>query len=357
MASLPSLARQLGRGGKGGANSASAVYFSGSAVALAAGGYSATDSTDIALKLRADPLRSLAESPEKLVKQVASLMPSQRKVQMVLAPELYALSLLERPPVADDEVLEAVRWRMQDNVEFSMEHASLDLFELPESASRDRAMVFVAAIPTDTLKSLVNDVHECGLEVETVDIAELSLRNVVHSLFPAPDQNIALLRVTSNAGMINISRGEELFLSRRMSGVPGEFSESGWEDYKDRLLLQVQRSIDYYESAMGQPPCNALLVATTHGWQEHFVSYLDEMLPIPIRTLTTELANNYQLQLYNPDPLAVDWNQLGVAEANAISAGLPAIGGLLRGLAPVAKTANPDSDALPSADADVSQVA
>lgn len=329
---LPSIPGLGIGGGRANNAAATAVYFSGSAVALATGQNGLIETSELELRLRADPLKSLAEAGGKLALQVESLEPNNHRCQMVLAPELYALSLMERPDVAEDELKEAIRWRMQENVEFPMDNASLDLFELPESADRGKSMVFVAAIPSETLKTLVGEVHATGLEVETVDIAELALRNVVHGLFPAPDQNMALLRVTSNAGMINISRGEELFLSRRMAGVPGEFSNAAWEDYKDRLLLQVQRSIDYYESAMGQPPCSALLVATTHGWQEHFVNHLAEMLPIPIRTLTAELATQYHLQLHNPEPQAVDWNDLTVAQANAISAGLPAIGGLLRGL-------------------------
>lgn len=327
--SIPALG--LGRA-RATSNAATSVYFSGSAVALATGRNSTAVSGQLELSLRADPLRTLAEAGDKLTLQVESLEPSNKRCQMVLAPELYALSLMERPDVADDEVKEAVRWRMQENVEFPMDNASLDLFELPEAADRGKSMVFVAAMPTETLKTLVGEVHATGLEVETVDIAELSLRNVVHGLFPSPDQNMALLRVTSNAGMINVSRGEELFLSRRMAGVPGEFSKAAWEDYQDRLLLQVQRSIDYYESGMGQPPCSALLVAATHGWQEHIVEHLSDMLPLSVRTLSAELATQYHLQLHNPEPQDVNWNDLTVAQANAVSAGLPAIGGLLRGL-------------------------
>lgn len=329
---LPSVAgAALGRP-RAASNAATAVYFSGSAVALATGVNSTAASSELALSLRADPLRALAEAGDTLARQVESLEPSNNRCQMVLAPELYALSLMERPAVAEDEVKEALRWRMQENVDFPMDDASLDLFALPDSADRGKPMVFVAAMPTETLKTLVGEVHATGLEVETVDIAELALRNVVHGLFPSPDQNMALLRITSNAGMINVSRGEELFLSRRMAGVPGEFSQAAWEDYQDRLLLQVQRSIDYYESAMGQPPCSALLVAATHGWQEQIVEYLSDMLPVSIRTLSAEMATQYQLQLHNPELQEVDWSNLSVAQANAISAGLPAIGGLLRGL-------------------------
>ena len=116
-------------------------------------------------------------------------------------------------------------------------------------------------------------------------------------------------------------------MSRRL---PLEFDESVWDGFKERLLLQVQRSIDYYESAMSQPPCNGCLVATTHGWQDHVCEYLGEMLPVPIRPIRSELRTLYDICLHNPEPKHVDWDDMPAAERNAVAAALPALGGLLR---------------------------
>lgn len=283
-------------------------------------------------RLRADPIQQLADAAGVLREQASVLGLKRTACQIVLAPELYTLSLIERPDVDDSEVVEAVRWRMQENVEFPMDQASLDVFEMPDGATRDRRMVFVVAIHTELLKRILDKVYDAGLETDVVDVAELALRNIICDLFPEPDQGIALLRVTSNSGMINVSRGEALFLSRRISGVPGEFSVAAWESFQERLLLQVQRSIDYYESAMGQPPCNALLVAATHGWQENICAYLADMLAVPVRPLTDELAPHYELELFNPSAKRIDWSNLTVPEANALAAALPTFGGVLRGL-------------------------
>jgi hypothetical protein len=123
-----------------------------------------------------------------------------------------------------------------------------------------------------------------------------------------------------------------LFLSRRITGIPGEFSETAWTDFKDQLLLQVQRSIDYYESAMSQPPCDAIVIATTQNWQQQVCDYLDEMLPVPIRSFSQVLGQRFDVTLHNPDPIEIDWENFNNENSNAISAALPAIGGMLRGL-------------------------
>lgn len=208
----------------------------------------------------------------------------------------------------------------------------MDVFPLPESASRERSMVFVVAVHRETLKRVLGGVHEAGVRVDTMDVTELALRNVTHGLYPESHWSVGLLRLTAASGVINIGRGEELFLSRRVSGIPAELSQAAWEDFNDRLLLQVQRSIDYYESAMGQPPCNALIVATTHGWQDEVCAYLDEMLPVAVRPMNDELTSLYDLWLHDPGPVDVEWQRPTPAQHDALTAALPALGAVMRPL-------------------------
>lgn len=312
-------ARDNGRG--------AAVYLSPRSVATAVGRRAGER---YRLDLRADPVGGLDQVLSRLREQSDALGVGDTPCNVVLAPELYSLSLVERPPVPDEELREAVRWRLQENLEFPPDQAAIDAFSLPESASRDRNMVFVVAMHQQMLKRLLDAVHGAGLHPQCVDVTELSLRNVTHGLYPEPDWSVGLLRLTAGSGVINVCRGEELFLSRRISGIPAELSETAWEEFNDRLLLQVQRSIDYYESAMNQPPCNALIVATTHGWQEKVCEYLDEMLPVSVRTIKDELRALYDVRLHNPEPADIDWENPSTDQRNAMTAALPALGGALR---------------------------
>jgi len=306
---------------------AAAVYMSPKAVAVAKG---ERVGDRFHVHLRADPIDQLAAARDVLKLQSHDVGLKSTSCNLVLAPELYSVSLVERPPVADEELVDAVRWRIQENVEFPVDTATLDVFPMPEAATRDRPMVFVVAMQTEFLKVLLDKVYEADIQVSSVDVAELAMRNIVHGLFPEPDQGVALLRLTSASGVINISRGEELFLSRRVTGVPATFEADAWEAYRERLLLQVQRSIDYYESAMSQPPVNGCMIATTHGWQDRICDYLSEMMPVPIRPIRAELRTLFDLCLFNPEPEKVDWDDVSVDQRNAITAALPALGGLLR---------------------------
>ncbi len=310
------------------------VYVSGSVVALAYGRMPKRPQEEWVVAMRADPVRQISAIAPVLSAQLTALGLQRdavrQNVSLVLAPEMYTLSLVDRPDVADADLVEAVRWQIQDQVDFPMESASVDVFELPRSASRERRMVFAVSVQKDLLKALLQQCSQAGLRVTSIDASELALRNLAWQCYPQPDQNIALLRLTSNSGLINISRADELYLARRISGMPSEFSESMWEGFRERLLLQVQRSIDYYESAMNQPHCNMLVVACTSDWTNRVTDYLGEMLPIPVRTLDEVLAGELHFELFNPEKVDVDWTALDTDSRNALAAGLPAIGGLLR---------------------------
>jgi MSHA biogenesis protein MshI len=305
------------------------VYMSSTAVAVAKGEQT---ENGFQVDLRANVIESLPHAREMLKQQSHDVGLKDTVCNLVLASELYSLSLVEKPPVSEEELNDAVRWRIQENVDFPVDEAAIDTFELPESAVRDTPMVFVAAMRKDLLKVLLDKVHEAGIHVDSVNISELALRNIVHGLFPEPDQGVALLRLTSYGGMINVSRGEELFLSRRVSGVPGDFDEKIWDEYRERLLLQVQRSIDYYESAMSQPPCSGLIVATTHGWVDHVCDHLGEMLPLPVRPIKDELRALFDIRLHDPEPQEIDWDDIQISQRNAMTLALPALGGLLRSI-------------------------
>ncbi len=288
-----------------------------------------TEDDQVHVELRADPIDDLADIPGILAAQINSLRLAGTHATLVLAPDFYKLSLLERPMVDETELNEALRWQLQENVDFDVTDAAIDSFALPNSASRGKPMQFVAAAANEQLRCLVGYVCTAGLKVKAIEISELALRNLVYKLFDSPDQAVGVLRITASGGLINVSRGDELFLARRLSGVPAEFSPGDWAEFKERLLLQVQRSIDYYESALSQPPCNVLLVASTQGWQDHVVEYLDETLPLLVKPLGPELATHFDVKLFNPEPTVLDWASATKAEINALAAAIPALGGAL----------------------------
>ena len=52
--------------------------------------------------------------------------------RLVLNPDEYQLHLVESPDVPDSELREAVRWRIRDLIDFPVDEAAIDVFDMPQ---------------------------------------------------------------------------------------------------------------------------------------------------------------------------------------------------------------------------------
>ncbi|MBD3639904.1 MAG: biogenesis protein MshI [Marinobacter sp.] len=232
---------------------------------------------------------------------------------LVLPLEQYQVFQMERPAgVEDGELADALKWKLRDLLEFSPADAISDVFPFPSDAARGRGeLVNVVAARKSLLGELVRLLQQSGLKPGRIDIAELALRNLVARLDP-DNKGAALVHLRENYGQMIICRGQTLYLSRRLDvSSSGLRDAARQESVVQALALEMQRSLDYYESQMGQvPPAHIRLVAK------------DSVLP-----LASMLSSYLAAEVSN-----LDWLALGVDAAvdsrclPAWSAGLPLAG-------------------------------
>lgn len=162
----------------------------------------------------------------------------------------YSLLLVEAPNVPAEELREAMRWRIKDLISFSVEDASIDVFPLPADASRGgHKMVYVVVTERQQVKQAIEASQLARLRLQSIDIGELALRNLA-DLVTNDQRAVALVRLRQGIGSLALVKQEQLYLSRQfelayngglLDDLPG-----------DALVLELQRSLDYYERQMGQ---------------------------------------------------------------------------------------------------------
>ena len=164
----------------------------------------------------------------------------------------YQLLLVEAPDVRPDELRSAVRWRIKDLISFHIDDAIIDVFEIPDQRHQHRnRMMYAVAAKARAVQERAQALEEVGLSVAVVDIPEMALRNLA-MLLPSERHGIALLHLEEDRGVITISRQGTLFLTRRWDIGLRQLREAEDETQRERLyegiLLEVQRSLDYYDS-------------------------------------------------------------------------------------------------------------
>jgi MSHA biogenesis protein MshI len=189
------------------------------------------------------------ESPP-LRQYIAELGLNGAACNAVIPSSKYSLLLSEAPIVKDAELADAMRWKIKDLIDFPVEEAFLDVFRLPDDASRgDTPMVYVVVSRRSVLEDIVALLDSAGLKLGSIDIIDLALRNL-SLLCPAERSGIAMVQLTSGTGNLNVIRKQQLYLSRRFDI---DF-DGGLLDPlpANSLALELQRSLDYYERQMDQ---------------------------------------------------------------------------------------------------------
>ncbi len=162
----------------------------------------------------------------------------------VLSEKDYQLLLVDPPDVPESELQEAMRWKIRDLISFDVENAAIDIFHQP-----DKKMLYTVVAKKEHILLLINFVSDLGLSLQSIDIAELSYRNFLdtHSVI---DRGIALIVLRRDEGKLLIVKQGNLYFSRRFSINYG----AGFLDKlpEDDIILELQRSLDYYERQMGQ---------------------------------------------------------------------------------------------------------
>jgi MSHA biogenesis protein MshI len=183
---------------------------------------------------------------------------------LIIPLDQYQVFQLERPEGIDESELgDALKWKLKDFLDFNPSNAVSDVFAFPEDASRGRGnLVNVVAARKSLVSGLVTLVENCGLALVSIDIAELALRNLIPRIDP-DHRGAALVHMRERFGQMIVCKGQTLYLSRRLDVTSDDLRDaSSQENAVQSLALEMQRSLDYYESQLGQvPPAVIRLVA------------------------------------------------------------------------------------------------
>ena len=196
-----------------------------------------------------------AEQPELLKRLVQELGLVGMPVNLLLHPAAYQMLLLDSPDVPAAELRDAVRWRVKDLISEPIDNVVVDAFNLPEDAYRGRSrMAYCAVLQKARMKAWHTMCRHAELNLTSIDVTEMAFRNL-GLLAGSEGMSLALLRLRSTEGLITVQHGSDLYMARRI--------EQGL-DHADQafsaVTLEIQRSLDYYESQLGKGYINRMLL-------------------------------------------------------------------------------------------------
>jgi MSHA biogenesis protein MshI len=190
-----------------------------------------------------------------------------------------------------------MRWRLKDTIDFRVEDAVIDVFDVPDqNRGGNGRMVYAVAARRSAV-----DRHTGALagtpRFDVIDVPELCLRNLA-ALLPASAAGVALLYLGETRLSIVLVRGRTFYLARQMDLAVGKAagrgapSRSAVDDRIDAgaVVLELQRSLDYYERHFDQPPITRIAVSPAGARATHLAEELGretgfEVMTVDLNTL------------------------------------------------------------------------
>jgi Tfp pilus assembly PilM family ATPase len=259
---------------------------------------------------------------------------------LVLDDDDYELLLVEAPNVPDDELSAAIEFRIGDLLAQPVEETAIQAMRLPSDAYRGRmSMAHVIACPNEMINARIKWAEKLHLDVEIITVPELSLLNVLAAssmdqgiallelgpnhgcirlyqdgalyLTRQVEMGIDVLGINnddqrvskdSNHRDVNLDETKLHSVSSELSFIEAEVdlserqlkaTDDEWvtdqeayvgfspkakvnEAQVENLVLEVQRSLDYYESQLGMCQITQLWIM---GGNKDLTPLVDAMQP------------------------------------------------------------------------------
>lgn len=188
----------------------------------------------------------------------------------LLAPGEYQMMLVETPNVPASELKAAIRWKIKDGLSYHVDDATVDVLQIPASSkygSERPASMYAIAAPNGTIQQRIALFEQAKIELKVIDIPEMAQRNI-SALFEQKEHALALLAFDDGGGLLTFTADGELCWSRRIEITAGQLQDANEklrEQYRDRVKLELQRSLDYFDRQFNHLVVSRVLVSAPDG--------------------------------------------------------------------------------------------
>src|SRR3990167_3470659 len=200
-------------------------------------------------------------------------------VYWLLAPEEYQLFLVDSLPVKDEEVRDALNWRIRSLINFPIDEAAIDYFSLPaKKSSPTNFMIAAVVAKTELLAKIAKLFEHSGLQLTVIDIPELAMRNLT-AVYENDEKSTAFIYFYEKSAILNITCNKTLFFSRHIK--PPTTTAASAEDY-EQFSLEVTRYFDYFQNQWRYARHTRVFIASSQDNVGNLAKILSDYLLLPV---------------------------------------------------------------------------
>lgn len=203
----------------------------------------------------------------------------------------YQILQMDKPDVPEAEVKQATRWKVKDMLDFSVEHATIDVVSIPveNTAMNRKQHQFAVCARNEVLATLSESLSAVGLRIASIDVHAMAQRNIA-ALLETEGRVLVMVSMLERGGLVTFTAAGELYHTRLIEldeGYAADVSAPLFATNVERLTLALQRSLDGFDRQFGQMTVNRLLIAPA-PCSEALAAMLRDSLYVPVETFTLQ---------------------------------------------------------------------
>ncbi len=205
-----------------------------------------------------------------------------------LRPNAYNILVVEEPSVLSSEVEDSLRWSIASMIDYSVSEASLDWMQIPTKTLQPSRTphLYVMAAKSEYIAQSLQVFRQAKIPLQAFDIRETAQRNIA-TLGEHPGEGVFLLNVAKHGVRITVTFNGELYLDRYVEeSALGQdaIEDDVKERIGERVVLQVQRSLDFVARTLGFIDIKRVMLAPSIGGLD-FGDIIEQNIQVPVERL------------------------------------------------------------------------
>ncbi|GGI68736.1 MSHA biogenesis protein MshI1 [Shewanella hanedai] len=214
------------------------------------------------------------------------------ELQITLSSSYYQLIVVDKPNVEPEEMGQALLWSIKDMISQPVTDVHIDYFEPPQ---QNTAKVNVVIVDRKKTVAMVLAAKDHEMQVNGINIEEMAVTNL---FLEEPQAKLIISHLSGQEMLLTVVKQGELYMQRRVRGFNQIDAVSAEElsfGMADNLSLELQRSMDYFESQLRQAPVSSIELLI-NGQTEKLaelvgVNFNQEVNAIAVASVEAEMAS------------------------------------------------------------------
>ena len=223
--------------------------------------------------------------PLVLTEKVMPLLNKKDHIYFSIPPGSYQVLQIEKPNVPEDEIEGAIPWLVKDLVSVPQEKIVCDYYLSPVKIPMQPEKVTIVVSNLDLIESLVSTVSHAGMALRGICAQEFCLPQLCgYTEHPV----LVLTQLERQEPCVQIIKGGQVHFSRWLRGFSRicDYSEEEIRaGLAESIGLEIQRSMDYYQSQLKQGQIKEMLIELDSAHQQVIVDILSNSFMLPVKLL------------------------------------------------------------------------